>query len=143
MAKLSAYGRIEIGTVNKLISSKRYMSDGTVLENKGFGWKVFGKIKNGFTPEECFAKASANQAQVLSDNPDYANYYRALHKMAGLSKRWKLHASISLMPEDCDGVWSEVCDCYGDKVYADIDEIAAICRLYLAAMAAKNTRLAA
>ena len=143
MAKLSAYGRTEIGIVSKLTSSKRYMSDGTVLKNNGFGWKVFGKIKEGFTPEECFAKAAASQAKALSDNPAYADYYKALHGMAGLSKRWKLHAAIELMPEDCDGVWSEVCDGYGDNVHADIDEIAALCRLYLAAIAAKDKKLAA
>lgn len=143
MAKLSAYGRIEIGTINKLTSAKRYMSDGTVLKNIGFGWKVSGKVKPGFTPQEAFAKSAANQARALAENPAYAAYYKALHCMAGLSKRWKLHAAIELMPEDCDGVWSEVCDGYGDNVHADVDEIGELCRLYLAAMAEKDTILAA
>ena len=143
MAKLSAYGRIEVGTVNKLTSAKRYMSDGTVLKNIGFGWKVAGKVKPNFTPQEAFAKSAANQARALAENPAYAAYYKALHGMAGLSKRWKLHAAIELMPEDCDGVWSEACDGYGDNVHADVDEVGALCRLYLAAMAERDTELAA
>jgi len=143
MAKLSAYGRIEIGTVYKLTSAKRYMSDGTVLKNIGFGWKVSGKVKPGFMPLDAYTKAAANQARALAENPAYSAYYKALHDMAGLSKRWKLHAAIELMPEDCDGVWSEVCDGYGDNVHADVDEIGQLCRLYLAAMAERDTRKAA
>ena len=38
------------------------------------------------------------------------------------------------MPEDYDGVWSECCDGYSDNVHADIDEIAELCQLYLAAI---------
>jgi len=143
MAKLSAYGRTEVGTVNKLTSAKRYMSDGTVLKNIGFGWKVSGKVKPNFTPQGAFAKAAANQARALAENPAYAAYYKALHGMAGLSKRWKLHAAIELMPEDCDGVWSETCDGYYDNVSASVDEIGHLCRLYLAAMAENQARKAA
>ena len=29
-----------------------YMSSGTVLQNRGFGWKVYGKAKPGTNPEE-------------------------------------------------------------------------------------------
>ena len=54
--------------------------------------------------------------------------------MAGLSKRWKLEAAVSMMPEDPDGVWSEACDGYCDNVHADIDEVAHLCRLYLTAL---------
>ena len=137
MAKLSAHGRTEIGTVKRLTSSKRYMSDGTILKNAGFGWKILSKVKPSSTPQEAFAKSAANQARALAENPAYAEYYNALHGMAGLSKRWKLHAAIELMPEDCDGVWSEVCDGYGDNVRADVDEVGELCRLYLAALAEK------
>jgi hypothetical protein len=140
MAKLSAYGRTEIGTVSKLTSAKRYMSDGTVLKNIGFGWKVAGKVKPGFTPEQAFAKAAANQARALADNPAYAAYYKAIHATAGLSMRWKLHTTIELMPEDCDGVWSECCNGYGENVCADVDAIGELCRLYLAAIAENEAR---
>jgi hypothetical protein len=84
MAKLSAYGRTEIGTVYKLRSAKRYMSDGTVLKNTGFGWKVAGKVKPGFTPREAYERGAASQARALAENPAYTAYYKALHAMAGL-----------------------------------------------------------
>lgn len=148
MAKLSAYGRIfgvqephtEIGTIYKLTSAKRYMSDETVLKNTGFGWRVAGKLKPGFTPREAYERAAASQARALAENPAYTAYYKALHAMAGLSERWKLHALVQLMPEDCDGVWSECCDGYGDNVSASVDEVGELCRLYLAAMAQNQAR---
>lgn len=140
MAKLSAFGRTEIGTVYKLTSARRYMTDGTVLRNGGFGWKVAGKVKPGFTPKEAYERAAASQTRALAENPAYSAYYKALHDMAGMSKRWQLHAAIELMPEDCDGVWSECCDGYGDNVSADIDEISELCRLYLAALEENKAR---
>jgi hypothetical protein len=38
------------------------------------------------------------------------------------------------MPDDCDGVWSEACDGYGDNVSADVDEVAQLCALYKLAL---------
>lgn len=133
MAKLHAYGRTIVGEIIGLTRSTRYMSDGTLLRNIGFGWKVHGRVKDGFIVEEVFAKAKAKQEKALADHPSYAEYRRALHAMAGLSKRWKLHAAIELMPDDPDGVWSDACDGYGDNVHADIDEIVELCRIYRAA----------
>lgn len=143
MAKLSAYGRTEIGTVYRITSAKRYMSDGTILKNIGFGWKVYGKVKPGIEPIQAFTNAKARENQALCENPAFAAYRKALHDMAGLSKRWKLHAAIELMPDDCDGVWSEACDGYSDNVSASVDEIGELCRLYLAALEENKARKAA
>jgi len=143
MAKLSAYGRTEIGTIYKTTSAKRYMSDGTILKNIGFGWKVYAHVKPSVSPIQAYTNAQARQVQALAENPAYAAYVRELHSMAGLSKRWKLHAAIELMPEDYDGVWSEACDGYSDNVSASVDEIGHLCRLYLAAMAENQARKAA
>lgn len=133
MAKLHARGRTIIGEIVGLTRSTRYMSDRTVLRNIGFGWKIHGKVKPEFSVEEALARARAKQEKALSENVAYAEYKKALHATAGLSKRWKLHAAIELMPDDPDGVWSEACDGYGDNVHADIDEIVELCRLYRAA----------
>lgn len=54
-----------------------------------------------------------------------------------MGKSARLHMMVSMMPEDCDGVWSEACDGYGDNVHADLDEIADLCSLYRVAMAEK------
>lgn len=129
MAKVSAHGS-EIGTIHFLTYAKRYMSDGVVLKNMGFGWKIAGKVKPGITPEQAFNSASARVREYRADRPAYAAYRAELHNLAGLSKRWKLHAAIELMPDDADGVWSECCDGYGDNVHADIGEISRLCGLY-------------
>jgi len=39
------------------------------------------------------------------------------------------------MPDDCDGVWSEACDGFGDNISADVDEVGNLCRLYKNALA--------
>jgi len=143
MAKLSAHGS-EIGTIYYVTTAKRYMSDGVVLKNHGFGWKIHGKIKPIRSPQTAFANAKLLLEEHLSKFPSYAAYRKELHAMAGLSKRWKLHAAVSMMPDDADGVWSETCDGYGDNVSADVDEVAHLCMLYkLAVDESKSERIAA
>lgn len=128
-AKISAHGSI-VWTVEYITHAKRYMSDGVILKNHGFGWKVAGKVKPGVTPDEACGAAVAHLERQLRDKPAVAAYRKLLHEMAGLNKRWKLHAAVQMMPDDCDGVWSECCDGYGDNVHADIDEVAGLCRAY-------------
>ena len=137
MAKCSVHGA-EIGTIYKLTSARRYMTDGVVLKTSGFGWKLAGKVKAGINPADAYQRAAARYGDELSANPEFAAYRKELHAMAGLGKRWKLHMAIEAMPEDCDGVWSEACDGYGDNIHADVDEVGNLCRLYLAAVSAKR-----
>jgi len=133
MAKVSVHGSI-IGTVYFTTSAKRYMSDGVILKDHGFGWKLVGKVKPEFTPQSAYAAAVERQRKVLSERPAVAEYRKVLHELAGVSKRWKLHAAVTLMPDDPDGVWSEACDGYGDNVSADVDEVAKLCRAYRVAL---------
>ena len=60
MAKLSAYGRTLVYEVRKTVTAPdgmplafthRLMSDGVVLERRGQGWGVRGRLKAG-TPEQ-------------------------------------------------------------------------------------------
>ena len=132
MAKLAAHGN-EVGRVTYLTSIKAYFSDGKVLRNQGFGWKLAGKLKEGITPLQAFENAKLRQSEDLTNRPNFAAYRRELHSMAGIGKRWKLHQAVSMMPDDADGVWSTCCDGYGDNVHADIDEVSELCKLYLAA----------
>ena len=133
MARISAHGSI-IGTVDYLTKSKRYMSDGVILKNAGFGWKLAGKVKPEYTPAQAYEISAASFAKRLGANPAAARYRRELHELAGLDKRWKLHAAVSMMPDDPDGVWSEACDGYCDNVHADIGEIVELCRWYKLAL---------
>ena len=133
MAKLSAHGTI-IGTVDYISTSKRYMSDGVVLKNIGFGWKLAGKVKLGIDPARAFESAAQRQKEKLKAFPAVAAYRDTLHALAGVNKRWKLNLAVSTMPDDPDGVWSDACDGYGENVCADLDEIVELCRLYKAAI---------
>lgn len=133
MAKCSAHGH-EIGTVYFATSAKRYMSDGVILKNNGFGWKLHGKVRADVSPQEAYERQIEKQKALLADRPALAAYRKALHDMAGLSKRWKLQAAIQMMPDDPDGVWSEACDGYCDNVSADISEVVDLCRAYKVAL---------
>lgn len=133
MAKLSAHGH-EVGRVEFLTYTKAYMADGKVLKNSGFGWKIYGRLKDGVSPQQAIENAKRRQAEHKAQYPAHAAYVRELHSMAGLCQRWKLHAAIQMMPDDYDGVWSECCDGYGGNVSASIDEVASLCILYGAAV---------
>lgn len=133
MAKLSAHGN-EVGRIEFTTSAKAYMSDGRILKNSGFGWKLHAKCKDGVTPQQAFENQKCKTSEFLAQRPAYAAYKACLHSLAGLSKRWKLHAAVQMMPEDADGVWSEACDGYGDNVSADISEVSELCSLYLLAI---------
>jgi len=127
MAKLSAHGT-EIGRLNFTTYSKAYMSDGKILKNHGQGWKLYGKAKG--TPEEAWKAACATREEFARTHPAMMAYRKELHSMAGMGKAWKLHAAVELLGDDVDGIWSEACDGYGDNVHADVDEVAALVRLY-------------
>ena len=144
MAKCKAHGA-EIGTVYFTTHAKRYMSDGKILENHGFGWKLGRPIKpelRHLSPQELYQRQVDHQTAWAAAHPVAAAYRKELHATCGLSKRWKLHAAIEIMPDDPDGVWSTCCDGYGDNVHCDLDDIVALCRLYKAAIADAKDRAA-
>ncbi len=138
MARISAHGDV-VGTLYFLTSAKRYMSDGHILKNAGFGWKLHAKVKANIAPADAFNRAKARQADDSALNPAYHAYKIALHDICGLAGRWRVHSAITLMPDDYDGVWSTVCDTYShESISADVDEIATLCRLYSAAIAERQ-----
>jgi len=136
MAKISANGTV-VGTVDYCGKSKRYMSNGKVLVNYGCGWKVGGTVKTGWTPQSAYENACERMRADSIARPAFAAYRKELIHLTSMSNRAKLHMAVQLMPEDCDGVWSEVCDGYQDNVHADVDEIGELCRLYRVACAEK------
>ena len=137
MAKVSAHGAV-IGTIETLTKSLRYMSDGKVLKNDGFGWKLAKLKPDALIGAAGFERARAKQEAFLKARPAYAAYRKVLHDLAPISKRWKLHAAVELMPDDADGVWSEACDGYGDNVHADVDDVVALCRTFKVALIEKE-----
>lgn len=133
MAKLSAHGA-EVGRIEFTNYRKAYMSDGNVLKDSGFGWKLHAKIKAGLTPEQAFERAKASHAQFLLDRPRHAAFREHFHSLAPLSRRWKLKLALEMMPEDPDGIWSECCDSCSDNIEADLEDICKLCDLYADAM---------
>lgn len=133
MAKLSVHGA-EVGRIEFNTSAKAYMADGVVLKNDGFGWKVYAKLKAGIPAQQAYESLATKQREFIAARPALAAYRKGLHELAGLSKRWKLHAAVQAMPDDADGLWAEACDGYSDNVSADVSEVARLCALYNAAM---------
>lgn len=131
MAKLSTHG-IEIGRLVFTAYSKAYMSDGKILKNYGDGWKLSAKLKHGVSMADYFKKSQDRLIEWAIENPEAAEYKKALHNLTSQSNRSKLNISIQLMPKDADGIWSDCCDGWSDNIHADLDEIAELCRLYLA-----------
>lgn len=132
MAALSKHGS-EVGRIERVASVKAYMSDGTVLKNAGFGWKLYGKVKPGIAPQQAYETAKAGYAAFLAARPMFAAYRDAMLDAAGIGKRWKLATAIRMMPDDPDGVWSDCCDSYSDNVECDLSDIVNLCRLYQSA----------
>jgi hypothetical protein len=133
MAKLSVHGQ-EIGRITALTSVKAYFSDGKILKNIGFGWKLHAKVKEGIDPVFAYEKAVIRQNDFFKEKPALKEYKKALHTLAGMNKRWKLHQTITLMYDDADGVWAECCNGYSENVHAGIDEISELCNLYAVAL---------
>lgn len=129
MAKCKAHGA-EIGTVYYVTRAKRYMSDGTILHHRGQGWKLFGKVKAGIDPAAAYQSAKTRAEEYWSSHPLTADYRSKLHALCGQGKRAQLHMTVTLMPDDPDGVWSEACDDWRRLVDADLDDIVALCRAY-------------
>lgn len=129
MAKLCAHGET-VGTVDMLTKSTRYMSDGKILVNSGQGWKLYRKVKPEVAPKQAYEHAVAHQLEADRKFPAFAAYRKALHELCGVGKRWKLHTAVTMMPDDPDGVWSEVCDGYADNVHADLGDVVALCASY-------------
>jgi hypothetical protein len=132
MAKLSAHGT-EIGRIEFVAYRKAYFSDGAILKDSGFGWKLHAKVKAGIDPAQAFENAKSKAAAFLRQRPAFAEYRRFIHSLAPLSRRWKLITALHAMPDDTDGIHSECCNGHYDDIDADLDDIVKLCELYRAA----------
>lgn len=128
MATLRAH-KGEVSRIETVRWTRVFCADGTVLKNDGFGYKLDGRIKPGFTPQSAAQSWQSKINAKLAPRPAY-RAYRELMLDVPLSIRWKLRAALELMPNDPDGVWSEACDGY-DNVDLSLDEVVQYCRAYL------------
>lgn len=129
MATLYKHG--ELGQIERVAHKVAYCLDGKILRNQGDGWKLWKTLKPGVDAREHFEKATANYAAKLADKPCFAEWRKLFHETFSFSNRYMALTVISSMPQDPDGVWSELNDCGG--ITCGIDEVVAVCRAYQAA----------
>ena len=130
MATLSKHGQ-EIGRLETVRYTKAFFVSGDILINRGDGWKVYGKVKDGFSIYDLYNKAKDAQTKTLSEHPHFANWRKEITRFP-LSKRWMVITAIELMPDDPDGVTVELQDL--GHMNVTFDECNDLCRLYKLAM---------
>ncbi len=126
MATLNKHG-IELARIEKVNYSLAYMSDGQVMKNDGSGWKLWRKVKAGMDVAEVARNAEAKYAEKLRNNPTYATWRKLVHDTVPRQYRYALTTAVSMMPDDPDGVWSEM-DLYGCPI--DLDDAVRLCMYY-------------
>lgn len=135
MATLYKHG--EIGQIERLAYKLAYCSDGNILRNQGDGWKLWKRLKAGVNPQEHFEKAKRLYADKIASKPAFAEWRSMFHREFAFSNRYMALTVISSMPQDPDGVWSELND-YAN-IPCGIDEVVALCRAYQAAQKESET----
>lgn len=139
MARLSKHG--ELGQIEKLDHKLAYCSDGQVLRNNGDGWKVWRKLKPGIDPVSHFHQAQTKYAEKLANNPAFRHWRELFHAAFPFRLRFMALQAISLMPDDSDGVCSEINDfaCLNGGVeLINFQEAADLCSAYRLAMREAN-----
>lgn len=140
MATLYKHG--ELGQIERVSYKLAYCADGKILRNQGDGWKLYRTVKPGIDPREHFEKCKANYEQKLRECPAFAAWRSLFHRTFSFSRRYLALSVISSMPQDPDGVWSELNDyAFGSSngEYG-IDEIVQVCRAYQAAEAESKAK---
>jgi len=132
MATLYKHG--EIGQIERVAYKVAYCRDGQVLRNDGDGWKTWKKVKPGIDPIQAFENCKARYAEKLATKPAFAAWRELFHELVPFKCRNLMLTAISLMPQDPDGVWSEVNDYIGFSGESfSIEDICQLCRTYEAA----------
>lgn len=113
--------------------NKVWMSDGTILRNYGSGWKLTGKCKPGVDPVAHAAAQRAYYANITPDRVMRAAYRdRMVSLFPSLEVRVLANVTISMMPTDADGCWSEFDDRMSNHNIT-VEEWGELCCLYLSA----------
>jgi len=113
MAVLSKNGS-EVFRVDALKYSVSFRSNGKVLKNEGFGWKV---LKLSMSFESALEKHKALQENL---SRAYLDYRRAVQAEFPLSVRWQYLTLRDLLGDDLDGIYSDLQD---RQIYTDLDTL--------------------
>lgn len=126
MACLSKHGK-ELARIEYINRKRAWFADGNVLENKGFGWKIAGKVKPGFNPADVAARRVQEHTEKLATRPTLAEYRKFMLHWK-LADRVKILLCFDLLGDDIDGIWSELNDGF-DSIEIGMDEIQEIAAL--------------
>ena len=106
MATLSKQG-YETERFDLLRKSYSVRSNGHVLKNEGFGWKMV-TLKPGVTAGQFAEDLRAKQSRQVLDRPSFCAYKEAVLREFALSVRWRYLTAVDLLGADTDGIWSEL-----------------------------------
>ena len=105
MATLSKNG-VETARVELLRKTYSFRSNGKVLKNDGFGWKLV-TLKQGVSPDQFLANLKAREAGL---SPLFREYRALVQSEFPLSIRWRYLEMANLLDEDVDGIWAHLDD---------------------------------
>jgi hypothetical protein len=126
MATLSKNGT-EIVRFDQLKASYSIRSNGKVLKNEGFGWKLCA-LKPGKTAQDLRTSLENREATL---SPEYRAYREAVQSEFALSERWQYLMLRDLLGSDLDGIYTELQD---RRIYTDLDTLRELRELQLASL---------
>jgi hypothetical protein len=134
MACLSKNGT-ELARFNQLKASYSIRSNGKVLKNDGFGWKVL-RLKEGITVESFRARFDAIESKL---SQPYRIYRAAVQSEFPLPVRWQYLTLRDLLGDDIDGIYSDLQD---RQIYTDLDTLQELHDMHRATVDAKQKAIA-
>ena len=134
MACLSKNGT-ELARFNQLKASYSIRSNGKVLKNDGFGWKVL-RLKEGITVESFRARFEAIESKL---SQPYRIYRAAVQSEFPLPVRWQYLTLRDLLGDDIDGIYSDLQD---RQIYTDLDTLQELHDMHRATVDAKQKAIA-
>ena len=126
MATLSKNGT-ELVRFDRLKASYSIRSNGKVLKNEGFGWKLC-PLKPGKTSQDLRTSLEKREATL---SPEYRAYRKAVQSEFPLSERWQYLTLRDLLGSDLDGIYTELQD---RRIYTDSDTLQELRDLQLASL---------
>lgn len=115
MATLSKNG-IETHRVELLRKTYSFRSNGKILKNEGFGWKLV-TLKEGVSPDQFLANLRSREEKL---SPLFREYRARVQSEFPLSIRWKYLELANLMDGDIDGIWAHLDD---DGIHVDLETL--------------------
>ena len=126
MATLSKQGT-ELVRFDQLKASYSIRSNGKVLKNEGFGWKLCA-LKPGKTAQDLRTSLETREATL---SPEYRAYRKAVQAEFPLSERWQYLTLRDLLGSDLDGIYTDLQD---RRIYTDLDTLQELRELQLASL---------